>query len=67
MLHPITYQVLNEGEKHDRAVQREAFQLRNKLGGDAHRPSTALPAIRHSPVGHYVQGCAHCPRPSLVV
>ena len=32
MLHPITCQVLNEAEKHDRAVQREAFQLRNKLG-----------------------------------
>ena len=32
MLHPITCQVLNDAEKHDRAVQREAFQLRNRLG-----------------------------------
>jgi hypothetical protein len=32
MLHPITCEILCEGDKHDRAVQREAFQLRSKLG-----------------------------------
>ncbi len=32
MLHPITCEILSEGDKHDRAVQREALQLRNKLG-----------------------------------
>ena len=31
MLHPITCEILNEGDKRDRAVQREAFQLRNRL------------------------------------
>ena len=32
MLHPITCEVLNKGDKQDRARQREAFQLRNRLG-----------------------------------
>ena len=32
MLHPITCEVLNKGDKQDRARQREAFQLRNGLG-----------------------------------
>jgi hypothetical protein len=32
MLHPITCEILCEGDKHDRAVQREAFQLQSKLG-----------------------------------
>ena len=31
MLHPITCEILCEGDKHDRAVQREAFQLRKEL------------------------------------
>ena len=31
MLHPITCEILSEGDKHDRAAQREAFQLRNRL------------------------------------
>lgn len=31
MLHPITCEVLNKGNKQDRARQREAFQLRNRL------------------------------------
>ena len=37
MLHPITCEILNEGDKRDRAVQREAFQLRNKLGAEGVR------------------------------
>jgi hypothetical protein len=32
MLHPITCENLSKGDQHDRAVQREEFQLRNKLG-----------------------------------
>lgn len=31
MLHPITCEVLSEGDQYERAVQREAFQLRNRL------------------------------------
>jgi len=31
MLHPITCEVLNKGNKQDRARQREAFQLRSGL------------------------------------
>jgi hypothetical protein len=31
MLHPITCEVLNKEDKHNRAAQRETFQLRNQL------------------------------------
>ena len=42
MLHPITCEILCEGDKHDRAVQREAFQLRNKAGAAEGRYSSLL-------------------------
>ena len=31
MLHPITCEILSEGDQYDRAVQREALQLRKEL------------------------------------
>ena len=32
MLHPITCEILSKGDQYDRAVQREALQVRSKAG-----------------------------------
>ena len=42
MLHPITCEVLGKGNKRDRARQREALQLRNRLGAAGARHPSLL-------------------------
>ena len=42
MLHPITCEILNRGNKGERARQRETFQLRNRLGAAGTRTPSHL-------------------------